>query len=50
MKRRFRTQISTWLKEKPHRPLLLEMEIEPICAVKDADGDETQGASNNIIF
>jgi hypothetical protein len=30
-KKKLKFQISTWLKEKTVRPLMLEMEIEPIC-------------------
>jgi hypothetical protein len=50
MKKRLRIQISTWLKEKLHRPLLLEMEIEPICEVQDADADKVQDESDDVTF
>jgi hypothetical protein len=51
MKKRLKYQILAWLKEKAVRPLLLEMEIEPICDDLEHAGKEaTKDISDDVTF
>ena len=51
MKKRLKSQISVWLKEKTVRPLLLEMEIEPICGdLEEADKAASENGADDVMF